>query len=593
MERNDLTQPICFFQCALFNVVLRLFFIFLNNILMSYELRVMNYFRTTIKTLILLLLWQTSVQLVTQAQDIQGQAIKFGRVLKLVESFYVDTVNINKLTERAITEMLSTLDPHSIYISKDEMAEMNQPLEGNFEGIGISFNVFQDTLVVMTTIPGGPSEKVGLRPGDRIIKVDAKNIAKIGLKTADVFKLLRGDKGTKVNLTVLRKGEHNPLEFTIIRDKIPIFSLDASFMLDKETAYIKLNKFAATTIDEYKEAMKSLNANAKVKSLVLDLRGNGGGFLGAAYELANQFLDEKKLIVYTEGTHSPRRDYFSTTRGDFVNGNLVILIDEGSASASEIVSGAIQDWDRGVLIGRRSFGKGLVQQPFPLNDGSMIRLTTAHYYTPAGRNIQKPYKEDIKDYRNEYIKRYERGEMFNKDSISLPDSLMMRTLVTKRKVYGGGGIMPDLFIPLDTSRYYRYFNNLVRKNVLFPFVVGFIDRNRDQLKAQYKTFTDFKNNFQVTDTLMAILIKAGEKEGIKRDDESLKISGAIIARQIRALVARDLYEAGCYYQIMLEDDKEVKKAIEILSDQKGFDQYLNKVEEKKGFFSKLFSHKKV
>jgi len=593
MERNELTRPICFFQCALFNVVLRLFFIFLDNILMSYELRVMNYFRTTIKTLILLLLWQTSVQLVTQAQDIQGQAIKFGRVLKLVESFYVDTVNINKLTERAITEMLSTLDPHSIYISKDEMAEMNQPLEGNFEGIGISFNVFQDTLVVMTTIPGGPSEKVGLRPGDRIIKVDAKNIAKIGLKTADVFKLLRGDKGTKVNLTVLRKGEHNPLEFTIIRDKIPIFSLDASFMLNKETAYIKLNKFAATTIDEYKEAMKSLNANAKVKSLVLDLRGNGGGFLGAAYELANQFLDEKKLIVYTEGTHSPRRDYFSTTRGDFVNGNLVILIDEGSASASEIVSGAIQDWDRGVLIGRRSFGKGLVQQPFPLNDGSMIRLTTAHYYTPAGRNIQKPYKEDIKDYRNEYIKRYERGEMFNKDSISLPDSLMMRTLVTKRKVYGGGGIMPDLFIPLDTSRYYRYFNNLVRKNVLFPFVVGFIDRNRDQLKAQYKTFTDFKNNFQVTDTLMAILIKAGEKEGIKRDDESLKISGAIIARQIRALVARDLYEAGCYYQIMLEDDKEVKKAIEILSDQKGFDQYLNKVEEKKGFFSKLFSHKKV
>jgi len=522
------------------------------------------------------LLLLTSVQLVTSAQDIQGQAIKFGRVLKLIESFYVDTTNINKLTENAISEMLSTLDPHSIYISKDEVAEMNQPLEGNFEGIGISFNVFQDTLMVMTTIPGGPAEMVGLRPGDRIVKVDAKSIVNIGLKTADVYKLLRGDKGTTVNLIVIRKGEHAPLEFTIIRDKIPIFSLDASFMLNKETAYIKLNKFAATTIDEYKVAIKELSDKAKVKNLVLDLRGNGGGFLGAAYELANQFLEEKKLIVYTEGTHSPRRDYFSTTRGDFIQGNLIVLIDEGSASASEIVSGAIQDWDRGVLIGRRTYGKGLVQQPFPLNDGSMIRLTTAHYYTPAGRNIQKPYKDDIKNYKNEYFKRFTNGEMFNKDSISLPDSLMIKTLVTKRKVYGGGGIMPDIFVPMDTSIYYRYSNNLIRKNVLFPFVVGFIDKNRDQIKTKYKSVADFKDNFHVTDIMMDELIKAGEKEGIKKDEESLKISGVIIARQIKALVARDMFDMGAYYQIMIEDDKEVEKALEILSDQKGFNRYLNK-----------------
>lgn len=323
------------------------------------------------------------------AQDYQDQAIKFGRVLRLIESYYVDTTNINKLTELAITDILGSLDPHSIYISKDEVSEMNQPLEGNFEGIGISFNIFHDTLMVMTTIPGGPSERVGLHPGDRIIKVNDKNIAGIGLKNTDVFGMLRGPKGTIVHLTVLRNNEINPLDFTITRDKIPIYSLDAAFMLNRESAYIKLNRFSATTIDEYKKAMDTLSHKSKIKNLVLDLRGNGGGYLNAAYELANQFLEQKKLIVYTEGVHSPRRDYYSTTKGDFVDGNVVLLIDEGTASASEIVSGAIQDWDRGVIIGRRSFGKGLVQQQFDLPDGSMIRLTTAHYFTPAGKEYSK------------------------------------------------------------------------------------------------------------------------------------------------------------------------------------------------------------
>jgi carboxyl-terminal processing protease len=327
---------------------------------------------------------------------------------------------------------------------------------------------------------------------------------------------------------------------------------------------------------EYKQAMDALNRQSKVKNLVLDLRGNGGGFLGAAYELANQFLMEKKLIVYTEGTHSPRRDYLSTTRGEFINGNLIVLIDEGSASASEIVSGAIQDWDRGVLIGRRTFGKGLVQQPFQLTDGSMLRLTTAHYYTPAGRNIQKPYKDDIKNYRNDYTKRYEKGELFSKDSISFPDSLMMRTLVTKRKVYAGGGIMPDIFIPMDTSMYYRYFNNLIRKNVLFPYVVGYVDKNRDQIKTSYKSFNEFSTGFKVNNEMLNDLVAAGEKDSIKRDDQSLKFSGPIISRQIKALIARDIYEPGDYYKIMVEDDQEIKKSLEILSDQKKYNSYLAK-----------------
>ncbi len=516
------------------------------------------------------------LSLCVSGQDIQSQAVKFGRVLRLVDAFYVDTANVEKLTENAIVDLLGKLDPHSVYITKSEVEEMNQPLEGNFEGIGISFNIIQDTLIVMTTIPGGPSEKVGLRPGDRIIKVDAKNIASIGIKSQDVFGFLRGNKGTTVNLKILRKGEAAPLDFTIIRDKIPIYSLDASFLLNKETAYIKLNRFSATTIEEYLAAMKNLGKQEKIRNLILDLRGNGGGYLGAAYELANQFLEANKLIVYTEGIHSPRKDYRSSTNGDFLKGNLVILIDEGTASASEIVSGAIQDWDRGVLIGRRSFGKGLVQQPFALNDGSMIRLTTAHYYTPAGRNIQKPYKDNLENYRNDYLKRYEHGELFSKDSILYADSLMTNTLVTKRKVFSGGGIVPDIFVPLDTSIHYKYFNNLVRKNIFFPYVISFIDQQREQLLVKYPNFQNFKNKFVVSPTVLNDLMALGEKSGVKREEESLKLMQNVIFRQIRALIARDLYEPGDYFKILVEDDDEVKKAIEVLSDPKAYARYLNK-----------------
>ncbi|GET21278.1 S41 family peptidase [Prolixibacter denitrificans] len=511
-----------------------------------------------------------------QENDVQSQAIKFGRVLRLIQTFYVDTTNLKSLTEDAIRKVLSDLDPHSVYISAKEVEEMNEPLQGNFEGIGISFNIHQDTLMVLTTIPGGPSEKVGLRPGDRIVTVDGKNIAGIGLTNQNVFDMLRGDKGTKVNLQIKRKGEKNLLDFTIVRDKIPIHSLDAAYMLDKNIAYVKLNRFAATTPDEFLKAMDNLQNKNKVEGLVLDLRGNGGGYLRAAIDLADQFLPNHRLVVYTKGIHSPKREYFATGSGDFENGKVVILVDEGSASASEIVTGAIQDWDRGVVIGRRTFGKGLVQQPFMLSDGSMIRLTTAHYYTPSGRNIQKPYSKGIKEYRNDYLERFEHGEFFSRDSINLPDSLLTHTLVTKRKVYGGGGIMPDIFVPMDTSVNYRYYNELVRKNVLFPFVVGYMDKNRGELLKQYKTFDAFNKDYAVSDAMYQKLVAKGDEEGIKPEKENPEVSENLLKQQIKALIARDLYDNGTYFQIMNEDDKAIKKAIEVLSDSKLYDKYLGR-----------------
>jgi carboxyl-terminal processing protease len=473
--------------------------------------------------------------------------------------------------------LLSELDPHSVYISKEEVDKMNEPLQGNFEGIGISFNIFKDTLLVTSIIPGGPSEKVGLRAGDRIVEVDGKNIAGTGIKNSDVMEMLRGDKGTTVEISVLRRNHNELLDFTIIRDKIPIFSLDASFMLDDETGYIKLNKFSATTTEEFTNAMLELKKQ-NLQNLILDLRGNGGGYLKTAIEISDQFLDDNKLIVYTDGTNERRRDYKATSNGIFEAGNLVVLVDESSASASEIVSGAVQDWDRGLIIGRRSFGKGLVQKPYFLTDGSLIRLTTAHYYTPSGRNIQKPYENGVEEYKRDYLDRLSSGQLFSADSIQLDDSLKFKTLVNGRDVYGGGGVMPDIFIPMDTSSHYRYYNRLRRTNVVYNFILDYVDQHRTELKNQYSEFETFKNNFEVGQEMIDSIISEGEQEGVEKDEESLTFTLPTMKKEIKALIARDIFSLNDYFKILFQDDEAVLKALEVIENKEHYNNLLVTVE---------------
>lgn len=517
------------------------------------------------------LIWLTIIPAANiYAQEaVQKNQMKFGRLLRLIDGFYVDSANVDELTEKAIVHMLSELDPHSVYISKEEVDKMNEPLVGNFEGIGISFNIFKDTLLITTIIPGGPSEKVGLRAGDRILQVDGKNIAGTGMKNSDVVNLIRGEKGTTVAITVLRRNAGELLDFSIVRDKIPIHSLDASFMLDNETGYIRLNKFSATTTDEFTAAMSDLKGQ-NLKNLILDLRGNGGGYLKTAVEIADQFLENNRVIVYTEGLHDSKKEYKASAKGIFKNGNLIILVDEASASASEIVSGAVQDWDRGLIIGRRSFGKGLVQKPYFLTDGSMVRLTTAHYYTPSGRNIQKPYDNGVESYKRDYLDRLSTGQLFSADSITLADSLKFKTLVNGRNVYAGGGVMPDIFIPMDTSVHYQYFNRLRRNNIVYNYVLDYVDHHRSDIKQQYPVFSKFDENFQVSNEMIEEIVAQGEEEGIKKDEKSLSFTLNTIKREIKALIARDVYTSNDFYKIFYRDDEAILKAMEVLKNNEAY-----------------------
>ncbi|MFP4557095.1 MAG: S41 family peptidase [Bacteroidales bacterium] len=502
----------------------------------------------------------------TNAQETDNLNIfKIVRFLQYVSSDYVDSVSTDELVEDAIIEVLRNLDPHSVYISKEDVKAMNEPLEGNFEGIGVEFNILNDTLMVVNPIPGGPSERVGIVAGDRILSVDGENVAGIGLKNSDVFDMLRGDKGTKVTVKVKRKGTSDLLEFTITRDKIPIHSLDAAYMINSQIGYIKLNRFSQTTVEEFLEALKTLKKE-NMKDLILDLRGNGGGYLNAAVELADQFLNKDKIIVYTEGRNSPRSDFNASSKGEFKQGRIVVLIDQGSASASEIVAGAIQDWDRGIVIGRRSFGKGLVQNQVPLPDGSMIRLTVARYHTPTGRVIQKPYESgDIESYYKDLSERYEKGEFFHADSISMPDSLIYKTLEKGKTVFGGGGIAPDIFAPIDTSFYSDYYGKLVRQGIINQFVHSYIDNNRRKLQRNYNSFKKFEQNFTVSTEMMNELVIFAKDLELEPDEEGLETSKHEISKQIKALIAQNLFSTKYYFKIVNQNNMALQKAIEVLN----------------------------
>ena len=495
----------------------------------------------------------------------ESQLRKLSIAEMAIKSLYVEEVDEQKLVEDAIRGMLEKLDPHSTYTTPKETKAMTEPLNGSFEGIGVQFNMVEDTLIVIQPVINGPSEKVGIVAGDRIVMVNDTTIAGVKMSKEEIMRRLRGPKGTIADLRIVRPGIKDLLTFKVKRDKIPVHTVDASYMLKPGVGYIRIGSFGATTYDEFKERMAQLKAEG-MKDLVLDLQENGGGYLQAAADLAGEFLEPGDLIVYTEGRQVPRRDYKADRNGSFRQGRLVVLVDQFTASAAEIVTGAIQDQDRGLVVGRRTYGKGLVQRPIELLDGSMIRLTIAHYFTPSGRCIQKPYeKGDKKSYDKDLLNRLNSGELTNADSIHFADSLKFQTLKKQRTVSGGGGIMPDYFIPLDTTRYTRYHRELAAKSVIIQQNLRYVDKNRKALKKQYPDFAKFKAEFEIPQSLVDAIVKEGEKQNIKhKDDAEMQQTLPYLRLQMKALIARDLWDMNEYFSVFNEDSEAVKKALELL-----------------------------
>ena len=503
---------------------------------------------------------------INNSDDSPLRKLQFAEIA--ISNLYVDSVDEKKLVEDGIRGMLDKLDPHSSYLTPKEVKDANEPLAGNFEGIGVQFNLIEDTLLVIQPVTNGPSEKVGIIAGDRIISVNDSAIAGVKMSKEEIMKRLRGPKGTKVKLGVIRQGIKDRLTFTVTRDKIPVKSVDAVYMIRPQIGYIRIGNFGATTHQEFLAGLKTLRDQG-MQHLILDLQENGGGYLKAAVDIANEFLQKNDLIVYTEGRKVPRTEYKADVSGVFRQGKVIVLVDSYTASAAEIVTGAIQDQDRGIVVGRRTFGKGLVKRPLDLPDGSMIRLTIAHYYTPSGRCIQKPYtKGENRDYAMDVINRLKSGELTNADSIHFADSLKYQTLREHRTVYGGGGIMPDEYCPLDTTIYTKFHRELAAKSIILQQNLRYVDNHRKQLKKAWPSFAEFKEKYEVPQDLVDTILKNGEKQNIKpKDQAELEKTLPYLRLQLKALIARDIWDMSEYFSVFNEENAMVKRALEVIAKQ--------------------------